>query len=217
MNKEIVKERDHRIDSIKGFLILLVVLGHMLEQHISMPSNLAVYLLIYSFHMPLFVMISGYVFKPSQSFNKLWRSSLLLFETFIVFQLIFCFLIWRDNGYSNFDLMNLIRPQKILWYLVSLIIWRIATFMIFKVTNPSGRNQLLVLTWAVTIALFAGFVPFGNEFAFQRTMVFFPLFLTGCLLKANLFTNKLYTNYLKIGGGNSIFYPMHYSMFADRH
>ncbi|CAG1020274.1 hypothetical protein MTYM_00165 [Methylococcales bacterium] len=49
------------IDALRGLLILLVVVGHVLQ--FSSPdydSNLA-FRLIYSFHMPLFIFISGYV------------------------------------------------------------------------------------------------------------------------------------------------------------
>lgn len=192
--------RDSRIDSMKGLLILLVVIGHMIEPHITDATNLVVYLLIYSFHMPLFVLISGYVFKPSTSKSKLWSSSLHLFETFILFQFIFCFIIWHDNGYRNFDPINFIKPQKILWYLVSLIVWRAATFMICKVVRSSDRNHGIVMLVAVVIALAAGFVPLGNEFAFQRTLVFFPMFLLGSWMRASISFNNFIHNTIKHGG-----------------
>ena len=43
------------------FLILLVVFGHMLQPYTSGDKYLsALYLVIYSFHMPTFLFISGY-------------------------------------------------------------------------------------------------------------------------------------------------------------
>ena len=52
------------IDFVKGILILLVFLGHLIIGKIE--DNLVRYF-IYSFHMPLFIGISGYLFN----FNSL--------------------------------------------------------------------------------------------------------------------------------------------------
>lgn len=52
------KERIGYIDAIKGFAIFLMVMGHALacDQH-----RLAIWKLIYAFHMPLFLFVSGYL------------------------------------------------------------------------------------------------------------------------------------------------------------
>jgi fucose 4-O-acetylase-like acetyltransferase len=55
------KTRDLSFDFIKGFLIFLVCWGHIIqftigEGHLQNET----FMLIYSFHMPLFIMISGY-------------------------------------------------------------------------------------------------------------------------------------------------------------
>ena len=53
--------RNKNIDLIKGILVLLVIIGHVLKG--SLSENLARYI-IYSFHMPLFIAIAGYLFNP---------------------------------------------------------------------------------------------------------------------------------------------------------
>lgn len=53
------------IDNVKGIAILLVVLGHVI-QFMYCPSNFdqnPVFRVIYSFHMPLFFILSGCVTK----------------------------------------------------------------------------------------------------------------------------------------------------------
>lgn len=51
--------RDYRIDSLKGFLIVLVVLGHVITSLDNVNTiNHAVMGLIYVFHMPLFILLS---------------------------------------------------------------------------------------------------------------------------------------------------------------
>lgn len=61
------KRRNNYIDAIRGFAILLVILGHSI---IVYPINLheiqwckILYQFIYSFHMPLFFLVSGFCFS----------------------------------------------------------------------------------------------------------------------------------------------------------
>ncbi|MDI1538643.1 acyltransferase family protein, partial [Staphylococcus aureus] len=59
-----LKERDYFFDNARAILILLVVFGHMLQPYTSGDKYLsALYLVIYSFHMPTFLFISGYFAK----------------------------------------------------------------------------------------------------------------------------------------------------------
>lgn len=172
-------KRDLRIDSIKGPLILLVVIGHQIEPFIEVsPMIHAVFLLIYSFHMPLFVMISGYLTNPSADSRKFWRGELILFEALLMFQTIRCLL---TTLYFGFSWRMLITPEWTLWYLLSLIFWRFFLFVAYRV-NDTRKVLLVLLAASVLMALAFGFIPVGTEFSFQRTFYFFPFFVTGALL-----------------------------------
>ncbi|MFR7480201.1 MAG: acyltransferase family protein [Roseburia sp.] len=57
------KERDYFFDNLKAVLIFLVVLGHFLLPIRGDNPLVVVKRLIYVFHMPLFVFISGYFAK----------------------------------------------------------------------------------------------------------------------------------------------------------
>jgi fucose 4-O-acetylase-like acetyltransferase len=50
--------RNRNIDGLKGFLIVMVIVGHILQGKVL--DNFGRYV-IYSFHMPLFVGLSGYL------------------------------------------------------------------------------------------------------------------------------------------------------------
>lgn len=71
-----MKTRDTTLDFAKGFLIILVVLGHSIQFSLG-PDWLeskqffdnVVFKTIYSFHMPLFMLISGYLFYYSNKKN----------------------------------------------------------------------------------------------------------------------------------------------------
>ena len=55
-----VKKRLLYFDNLKGFAILLVVLGHCIQQCDTEGNYQFLYRLIYAFHMPLFMAVSGY-------------------------------------------------------------------------------------------------------------------------------------------------------------
>lgn len=84
--------RDIKIDNIKGMLILLVVLGHMLETELGYGMNKSLYVVLYSFHMPLFVYTTGYFakFNPGRLVKNLlypyvvFQTLYLLFEKFVL-------------------------------------------------------------------------------------------------------------------------------------
>ena len=56
-------ERITAIDSLKFFLIFLVLIGHCLDIGLDQHLNNSIFRLIYSFHMPVFVLLSGMMFK----------------------------------------------------------------------------------------------------------------------------------------------------------
>jgi fucose 4-O-acetylase-like acetyltransferase len=56
------QSRNNWLDTAKGILIMLVVIGHSASFDVS-P--------IYWFHMPAFFMISGYFFKPQKSYHSI--------------------------------------------------------------------------------------------------------------------------------------------------
>ena len=58
-------QRKNWIDWAKAIGILLVVMGH------SEYSNPLVVQMIFMIHMPLFFVVSGYLFKPNKSFREM--------------------------------------------------------------------------------------------------------------------------------------------------
>ncbi|WP_297195804.1 acyltransferase family protein [uncultured Flavonifractor sp.] len=54
-----MKPREYRYDNLRFFLMALVVLGHLLEITPDIPYKRELYYLIYSFHMPAFLFLSG--------------------------------------------------------------------------------------------------------------------------------------------------------------
>ena len=67
-------EQDRMINFIRGIAIFLMLWGHVLQfgngNQIDYFENV-VYKIIYSFHMPLFMLISGYLFYYSEKKRKM--------------------------------------------------------------------------------------------------------------------------------------------------
>ena len=123
MNMAIL-ERDYRIDGIKWLLIVLVTFGHVIEPALSNPIANKLYSIIYIFHMPLFVFISGYYANVKDK-EKLISKGFMLLETFLVVMIPQCFY------YGS--IIPLLTPENSGWYLISLITWYIIVFLL--ITN----------------------------------------------------------------------------------
>lgn len=71
-----MREREKWVDAVKGFAIYLVILGHSIQYATSQDYNYAgntFFQIIYSFHMPLFMMMSiSICLFYEQVFYKEW-------------------------------------------------------------------------------------------------------------------------------------------------
>lgn len=167
-------KRDLYWDTIKFVLIFLVIYGHAIS---GIPAfdrfNLAMYNFLYMFHMPLFIFISGR-FSQLHDCNRYKKGILRIFETYVVFQLIRC-LVQTFHG-SEFTAAYLYTPNSIMWYLFSLMTWRLTIFFIpAKFLEHKGK----VIPLCFGISLLAGFIPIGNAFALQKSLAYLPIFALG--------------------------------------
>lgn len=111
LNLKNEKERIIWLDIAKGLAVLCTIVGHVLIPGANVRN------LIYSFHIPLFFVLSGYTIKriPSSDFGKaIWKDFKRLLLPVLVMGLISCLIniIMYDKGitYSLWD--NL---RRILW------------------------------------------------------------------------------------------------------
>ena len=167
-------KRDLYWDSLKFVLIVLVVYGHI-AQHNSEVSrfNMAIYNLIYLFHMPLFIFVSGR-FSHVRDRKRYMKNILRLLETYIVFQIIRTTIPILLG--DEFSFKCIITPKWILWYLVALIYWRL---MVYFIPERILKQRKKVLLTSICISLAAGFIPVGYPFVVQRSLTFLPFFVMG--------------------------------------
>ena len=143
-------------------MILLVVIGHLNDYHVSGIVHDKLFIFIYSFHMCLFFLLSGFVMAltkrklQEQSFLKwLWKKIQTLFIPFLAWT----FIMWRfvdpiidftfDLGTIKFIFL---RPDTGTWFFLSLFVCQVVCYPIFRFKS--------ILTWLFPI----GFLLFGHLF-----------------------------------------------------
>ena len=184
--------RDNRLDTLKGFLIILVILGHII-QTIDPGDfiNHGVMGLIYIFHMPLFILISGYLtHSPEQEPPRvMWRRILDIFVTLLTFHVISVLWVVIDHG--DYVRAAIAFPFGILWYLLSLIYWRI---MLYYSPRWLRNRPVVYLAFALLVSVLVGFTWWGNTLSIKRALNFYPFFLLGYFYHQGLLNKRWWSN-----------------------
>ena len=171
--------RDPYWDIVKGLLMSLVVLGHFLQLYLKNAGGGAPVLestlcLIYLFHMPLFVFVSGMFSKSLAKRRERAFDELII--PFIACQVLWLAVIAVVDG-PRVAASRLLVPQFALWYLVALFAWRVLLPDLAKI-----RFMLPIAASLFFIGQF--FSGIDNTFAAQRTIGFLVFFLLGYRLDA---------------------------------
>ena len=171
------KERDYFFDNLKAVLIFLVVLGHFLLPIHGRNYLVVVKRLIYVFHMPLFVFVSGYfakrIYRDGQ-YN--YKKILYLIKAYVIF-VVAIQAVYAVFGYRSFSEINFFTQSGAPWYLFAMIAWYLIIPLIRNSKPP------VVLLCSVILALIAGFFKeIGNFLCLSRILVFGPFFFLGYYL-----------------------------------
>ncbi|MDT2603678.1 acyltransferase family protein [Enterococcus dongliensis] len=170
-----MQRRDAYFDNAKLFLMILVVFGHFLQPFIDNdPLYNDLYYFIFTFHMPAFILISGYFAKSGPKPIMSLVKKLLL--PYIFFQILYSgyyTLIGLQDSFS----LDIGVPQWSLWFLLSLFCWNV----LLHLTAYLSVKQLMI--GSVIMALLVGYFPIFDHFlAIQRTVTFFPYFMIGYMI-----------------------------------
>lgn len=174
--------RDYKFDNIRFVLIFLVVLGHFIAPAPSVKLDL-LNEFIYTFHMPVFVFISGYFAKfDTQRVTRTYLYSYVMMQIFYFFFLKY----YMGNINTKFSLSI---PYYTLWYLFAMVIY---TMIIPLIQTESKNKKLIILLISLCISLFAGVEEsMGYLFAAARTFAFLPFFVLGYYCRTSPVTQKL--------------------------
>lgn len=135
------KERSFWLDNLKGFLILLVVLGHSIQFTALKATDFILYNYIHSFHVPLFMLASGYAVGLSS------RKGVSLIKKRLL-QLMIPYFIWSFIWFSFLHPTNiqgiLLHPELYLWFCWVLFFISVLSVVCKFISDRSGLNEELI-------------------------------------------------------------------------
>ncbi|MFJ7179557.1 acyltransferase family protein [Streptomyces massasporeus] len=175
------KQRDAFFDNAKYLAIALVAMGHAWEPLKGDSRTLeAAYQLVYAFHMPAFIIISGYF---SRSFDmrpdRLKRLITGVAVPYIIFETAYP-LFKRVIDNDPHQEISLLDPWYLTWFLVALFVWRL--------TTPIWNLVRWPLPLALGLAMVATVTPeIGDDLDLQRVLQFLPFFVLGLVMKPEHF------------------------------
>ncbi|MBR5066229.1 MAG: acyltransferase family protein [Lachnospiraceae bacterium] len=170
-----MKERVKWVDVLRGIAMFFVIFGHAF---VSKDNFIRTY--IYSFHMPLFFLISGLTYKKSELkfkefFFKKCKNLLLPYLFINIFVFIVKLILQYSLGLYNVNLLKspgsfFIGLGKDLpciqsWFLISLFIVEILFYLIQRF----AKNEKITVLSVVLLAA-AGFILSVFSFSFLRVL-----------------------------------------------
>lgn len=175
------KKRDAYFDNAKYLAIVLVAVAHSWVPVMDGSRTArALYMVTYTFHMPAFIIISGYF---SRSFDlspaKVKRLVTGVAVPYIVFETAYS-LFRRYANDSPDAAISLLEPWYLTWFLAALFIWRL--------TTPVWRSLRHPMAVSLVIAVLASLAPgIGDDLDLPRVLQFLPFFVLGLQLRPEHF------------------------------
>ena len=206
-------KRELSLDYIKGILILLVVYGHCLFWLDGNNNSYDYYFIpriIYTFHMPLFVFLSGYFFSRKKNENifttitEKFRRLIIphLFFNIIMIIPIICF--WET--YSHFvtrfsndiiSFKSIYHYITMFWFLWCVYFSSIISNIIYIITNNSKTSTIILIIIAFIFMLISQSQRIHIFIEHQHMGTMFLYFILGIFTNNNIKTLTL--NPLKYG------------------
>lgn len=183
------------IDYSKALMLLLVIVGHVFlglyESNKFQSDSTWIWIVVqvlYTIHIPVFFALSGYFFKPINSFseygNYVKNKTISLGLPYIFYNILH-FSLQQVGGASVrdksniYDLINIYRePVSVSWYLY--ILWGVFVLVGFISLFVKSKYQLLGITFILMI-----FINIFNTdiYIIQRTLLWSFFFVLGYVLR----------------------------------
>lgn len=155
-------------------LVTVVVIGHALVLVLHEQLSLHLYDFIYAWHIPAFVLVTGYLSRTfAWTRPKLWSLFCTIVVPYFIFE--FVMLTFRHH-YGDYDLDQgpmWLDPHWPMWYLSATFLWRMATPILVKHWSAIPLSVVASLCFATLDA------DWTNYLDLQRTIGFLPFFVLG--------------------------------------
>ena len=189
-------ERIYLYDNLKLIAIILVVIGHAIDFLAKTESGnwleKSLFVAIYSFHMPLFIFISGLFVKPMDKQTKFPKQKVISYFAIAIvlraFTSIVRLLLGEKERYSILNMYD-----SYTWFMGAMAVF-IALAWLFR-----EYDKKIIFSIAALVGCMAGYDKFlGDKYSLMRIAVFFPIFLLGYYMKPDRLLSLISKRYLKI-------------------
>lgn len=171
---------EHRIkelDYLKSILILLMVAFHLVYIGDKYPY---IKQIVYTFHMPAFLIISGYLTNVQKDIKSFMRKLLWIFIPYLCLEtgyvLMSHILPVRENvpEISSSILLHkiFIKPLGPYWYLHTLIICSLLYYLTFRYTRMKTISQVILLGLGLfAVSYWGGIIVLANAIYFLAGVI----------------------------------------------
>ena len=187
-----LKTRDPWLDNIRGFLMMLVVMGHLLYPLVWNSRMVGwIYDYINFFHMCAFMVLSGFLSKRRIA-DQDWPGVInkLLLPYLLCQLMYYVFAAFIPGGmkqiHSSLNHLSFTTPIYHLWYIFALVIYNGVCIPL----QPQ-RHPVLSMVIAVALSLGVGLFPSVRFLQLSRMAGMFPAFLLGLLLPKAFVNEKV--------------------------
>ncbi len=169
------KERSILIDVIKGLLIIAVVVGHAASIKNPDLDNNIVFLCCYSWHMFLFLGVSGYLSGLSRVTGFLWikKRFIRLMLPLVAWAILTTLISGRVSIFAIIE-KTFIMPEY--WYLLVLFIYDV----IYYCTSTLEKGKLVIII--LPFVIFLGLYKVYPCESLRQTLLYYSFFWGGVIL-----------------------------------
>lgn len=173
------KIRDPYFDNAKFLAIVLVVVFHAVESLRDVPAVRAAYVFVYLFHMPVFIVITGYLSRGfTRAPNRTRRLVAQLLVPYAIFETLYSLYFWAVSGGKPLEI-SLQRSSYLMWFLLALALWRLSTPLWQRIRWPLGI--------AVGVCLLAFMTDLPRDLTLPRLLGLLPFYVLGLMLRPEHF------------------------------
>lgn len=186
-------QRMQKWDILKFFLIFLVVVGHIADLYVKESGAMkALFMAIYTFHMPLFIFVSGLFAKRTVNEKKKDRIA-----GYLVLYIVIKFILWIYSAfrYGNVK-FSIFSEGGLPWFMFVLFAYAVITIAI-KDFSPK-----FILPMSILLACLAGYDgETGTFLSAARIIAFYPYYYLGYLLDVKKIEEHCKKKEAKIAAG----------------
>jgi fucose 4-O-acetylase-like acetyltransferase len=189
------KEESKTLNILKAVAIILVVLGHSFTYYRENFSDGYVILdffenVIYSIHVPMFVIITGYCSHEQDIKKYIKKKVLRLFIPYLTFaaaKLIWVNVLFADGREGSLvsQIIEYIFVGDRYWFIYMCLGLYLLAPVIWKLQSKDKLKQAIIIMFAVNVVLNLFRLSVVNYFQLSAIISYLPFFTVGYFMRCN--------------------------------